>query len=34
VQKQFTGWTRDWTAFQRANGIKPSLPATPKGAKP
>ena len=34
AQKQFSGWLKDWTAFQRANGIKPSLPATPKGAKP
>jgi phospholipid/cholesterol/gamma-HCH transport system substrate-binding protein len=34
VQTQFGGWLKDWTAFQRASGIKPSSPATPKGAKP
>jgi phospholipid/cholesterol/gamma-HCH transport system substrate-binding protein len=35
VLKQFTGWSKDWTAFQRASGIKlpqPSIPA--KAAKP
>ena len=30
VQKQFSGWEQDWTAFQRANGIK--APTPPKGA--
>jgi phospholipid/cholesterol/gamma-HCH transport system substrate-binding protein len=31
--KQFTGWEKDWTAFQRASGIKLPLPAPSKGAK-
>ncbi len=30
VLKQFSGWEQDWTAFQRANGIK--APTLPKGA--
>ncbi len=30
VQKQFSGWEQDWTAFQRANGIK--APTPPKRA--
>jgi phospholipid/cholesterol/gamma-HCH transport system substrate-binding protein len=33
--QQFTGWSKDWTAFQRASGIQVSQPAAPaKGAKP
>jgi phospholipid/cholesterol/gamma-HCH transport system substrate-binding protein len=32
---QLTSWTKDWTAFQRANGVKVAeQPATAKGAKP
>jgi hypothetical protein len=30
--KQFTAWDKDWTAFQRANGVKAPTPAPPKGA--
>jgi phospholipid/cholesterol/gamma-HCH transport system substrate-binding protein len=34
VLKQFTGWSKDWSSFQHANGIKQPLPSTPvKGAK-
>ncbi len=34
VLKQFTGWSKDWSSFQRANGIKLPLPSSPvKGAK-
>jgi phospholipid/cholesterol/gamma-HCH transport system substrate-binding protein len=29
----FSAWSKDWTAFQRANGVKPSVPTPPKGAK-
>jgi phospholipid/cholesterol/gamma-HCH transport system substrate-binding protein len=31
LQQQYAGWQKDWTAFQRANGIK--APSTGKGAK-
>jgi phospholipid/cholesterol/gamma-HCH transport system substrate-binding protein len=32
--QQFTGWSKDWTAFQRASGIRVPQPAAPaKGAK-
>jgi phospholipid/cholesterol/gamma-HCH transport system substrate-binding protein len=32
--QQFTGWSKDWTAFQRASGIQVPQPAAPaKGAK-
>ncbi len=32
--QQFAGWTKDWTAYQRANGVKASVPSLPgKGAK-
>jgi phospholipid/cholesterol/gamma-HCH transport system substrate-binding protein len=33
VLKQFTGWNKDWTAFQRANGINTPTSSQPKGAK-
>jgi hypothetical protein len=33
VLQQFTGWNKDWTAFQRSNGIKSPLPQPSKGAK-
>jgi hypothetical protein len=33
VRKQFTGWQQDWSAFQRANGIKAPSPAPAKGAQ-
>jgi phospholipid/cholesterol/gamma-HCH transport system substrate-binding protein len=33
VLKQFTGWDKDWTAFQRSNGIKAPQPEPSKGAK-
>ena len=32
LTKQFAGWSKDWTAFQRANGIKEPTPA--QGATP
>jgi hypothetical protein len=25
--QQYQAWTKDWTAFQQANGIRPSAPA-------
>ncbi len=32
LQQQFDAWSKDWTAFQRASGIKsPEAPAPPKG---
>jgi ABC-type transporter Mla subunit MlaD len=27
--QQYEAWTKDWTAFQQANGIRPSAPAAP-----
>jgi phospholipid/cholesterol/gamma-HCH transport system substrate-binding protein len=34
AQQQFTSWSKDWAAFQRANGIKAPEPAAPgKGGK-
>ncbi len=33
VLKQFTGWEKDWTAFQRSSGVKPRLLAAPSGGK-
>jgi phospholipid/cholesterol/gamma-HCH transport system substrate-binding protein len=28
--QQYAGWAQDWTAFQRANGLKVALPALPQ----
>jgi phospholipid/cholesterol/gamma-HCH transport system substrate-binding protein len=33
VLKQFTGWEKDWTAFQRSSGVNPRLLAAPSGGK-
>ncbi|MDX6605530.1 MAG: phospholipid/cholesterol/gamma-HCH transport system substrate-binding protein [Solirubrobacterales bacterium] len=33
ARQQYASWTKDWTAYQRANGVKVSPPETPpKGA--
>jgi hypothetical protein len=29
VLPQFTAWSRDWAAFQKANGIDAAAPASP-----
>jgi virulence factor Mce-like protein len=35
AQGLLTDWTRDWAAFQKSNGIKPTVATAPtKGAKP
>ncbi len=31
--QQLTSWTKDWTAFQRQNGVTAPQPPSPKGAK-
>jgi hypothetical protein len=33
TQAEFTAWSKDWAAFQKANGIEPAAASTPaKGA--
>jgi virulence factor Mce-like protein len=32
TQDEFTAWSKDWAAFQKANGIEPTAAPTPKGA--
>jgi hypothetical protein len=29
TQDQFTAWSKDWAAFQKANGIQPTVASTP-----
>jgi phospholipid/cholesterol/gamma-HCH transport system substrate-binding protein len=33
VMQQYTGWQKDWAAFQQASGIKTSSPSAAKGAQ-